>query len=310
MIKLNGHLPVILVDFSVHCHLLSYFIAKNEPELYERDQNLYYDFCRALWAIRLTQPADMFALEDAVIVPVLDFKCNDEYWRHAFLRSVLGTSIQDKEKAYKGQRPVATPEFELLKKAGYDYISSPNSSYRWFGKDFFEADDMMAEARRLKNEAKIASPNSPLAQRMFYLSTLDTDLLQLVQEDIIFAWTGKWKGHIRLKDVNETLEYILKKHKYKIYHPSQFAQVKNLVGDGADNLPPGVGVGLFDLINDPGDYVPEFSLKDWSRREEFAEVLNQSESNIRWDHREQCIKFIERNCLGLNTSFQLDHSLT
>ncbi len=106
-----------------------------------------------------------------------------------------------------------------------------------------EADDAIAEiARKFRGVEGV---------RVFLVS-LDTDILQLVGDNVYYSWTYEGKGYAKITRMfNEyhAISYVKYKFKRDITHPSQIADIKSELGDKSDNLPPGSPLRLIDLCN-------------------------------------------------------------
>ena len=104
---------------------------------------------------------------------------------------------------------------------------------------YFEADDVMALFHRKKTQWGL---------RSLCIHTLDTDLLQLVEDG---APRTLWYNTMisnRLRDEAATRAYWLKTQKRAIESPRDIVDIKSRYGDRSDNLPPNSPRGLIDLL--------------------------------------------------------------
>ena len=293
-VKTSPHIPVVIIDFKVYAHAINKYaelaaeVAKTEEEL--------STIMKAMWAYKLNRGPDMLEPFPHVGVVVDDMKgkFSEEfaeasttgvgYWRH-----IEAHKIDLAE--YKGGRGEKTPYFYITEKAGYDYIKAQNSTFPYFYREFFEADDLAGLACRLKRNSP---EDSVLANRQMILSTVDGDWQGLASDshDIVWANTGPWLP--RLRSEREVCDYYLRKDKLVIDTAQGCYAVKCEVGDSGDNLSPGTPLRFFDLYNEdhewrfPEDYV-----------EEFFSALSLTTPSNRSDHFNSAKKFLSSKGLFL-----------
>ena len=165
--------------------------------------------------------------EELAIVWCLDSK---PYWRSMFEPEYKCNRSHDYE-------PAIQRITQLLLESGYTYFREPK----------FEADDIVSAILHLTNFDKV------------YLASTDSDWLGLVTDKVIRVnpvYTP------RLQGPNEVWAWLTKKvqdapKKHRLNPPqlegfecSQVWSLKTILGDSADNLPPGTDLGMISL-NEP-----------------------------------------------------------
>ncbi|MDX1373459.1 MAG: hypothetical protein R3321_13380, partial [Nitrososphaeraceae archaeon] len=169
---------------------------------------------------------------------------------------------------------------------GREYIQSHIGHI--YEKPGFEADDWASIVRILKEECQAG----PLRDRTIYLSTVDRDWSQLVDNDLkIFLANFRKPGprekfQNRLVDNQGVIEHTEHYSKHKIDHPCGLPYVKHLVGDFGDNLPPGAPQEYFDLINPP-------MVISGCQVHELLDDLESSESNQQLEHMEKSEHYLK-----------------
>jgi len=291
---IDPYYPIVVFDFKVYAHAINKFaalaaeIAKDEEEL--------KTIMKAMWAYKLNRGPDMLKPFPFVGVVVDDLKgqftsefaeastTGVGYWRHIEAHKL---SLAE----YKGGRGEKTPYFYLTEAAGYEYILSQGSTFPYFAKEFFEADDIAGHICRLRRKAR---KNTALSQRQIILSTVDGDWQGLVsdQDDIVWANTGPWLP--RLRSEREVCDYYLRKEKLIIDSAYGCYTVKEKVGDAGDNLLPGTPLRFFDLYNEDSEW--RFTKEDTKA---ISKVLNSNAPSNREDHLSSSRKFITSRGLFL-----------
>lgn len=284
---LHPYLPIVVIDFKVYAHAINKY-AELASEVAKDDEELK-TIMKAMWAYKLNRGPDMLPQIPFVGVVVDDLKGKFEpefseasttgvgYWRH-----IEAHKLNLAE--YKGGRGEKTPFFYLTEAAGYEYILSQGSTFPYFAKEFFEADDIAGHICRLKRKAK---KNTALSQRQIILSTVDGDWQGLVSDshDIVWANTGPWLP--RLRSETEVCDYYLRKDKLIIDSAYGCYTVKEKVGDAGDNLLPGTPLRFFDLYNEDSDW--RFTKEDTKA---ISTVLNSNTPSNREDHLLSAKKFL------------------
>lgn len=283
----DSYCPVVVIDFKVYAHSINRYaelaseIARNPEEL----KNIF----KAMWAYKLNRGPDMLKP-----LPFVGFVVDDKkgklseefseasvsgagYWRH-----IEAYKLDLAE--YKGGRGEKPPLFPIIEQAGYEYIKSQGSTFAYFVKEFFEADDIAGHISRLRRNA---SPTTPLGQRQIILSTVDGDWQGLVSDPdcIIWANTGPWLP--RLRSEREVCDYYLRKESLFIDTAQGCYEVKEQVGDAGDNLAPGTPLRFFDLYNEDTHW--RFTEQDTKT---ILEVLNTSTPSNREDHLNSARSFL------------------
>jgi len=284
---LDPYCPVVVIDFKVYAHSINKYseialeVAKDEEDL----KNIF----KAMWAYKLNRGPDMlpkfpfigFVVDDLKGELTAEFSEASEsgygYWRH-----IEAHKLNLAE--YKGGRGEKPELFGLIEQAGYEYIKANGSTFAYFSKKFFEADDIAGHICRLRRGAK---EDTPLGNRQIILSTVDGDWQGLVSDSygIIWANTGPWLP--RLRSEKEVCDYYLRKDKLIIDSAYGCYTVKEQVGDAGDNLAPGTPLRFFDLYNEDSTW--RFTEQD---TETISQVLNSSTSSNREDHLLSATRFL------------------
>ena len=250
--------PLVVVDFRVALHAillktaeLGAALALPQPtkleddeanaaalaewELTLLDHESTSDWLKANWFLRLHRGPDMLPQADYRVIVVDDCKIEGVgYWRNHVLPEYKGNRSRVRSALYKATRDAG-------------YAVAEKSGFTVFSQEGYEADDWAGAIHRLKLKACRLSPESLLATRECYYSTVDTDWLAVVDDASRQYWanTGPWQS--RLKNEAEVKAYWLKKWGQHISHPRELAASKVLVGDLGDNLVVGSDEALFEL---------------------------------------------------------------
>ena len=278
-------LPIYVIDFKVAAHFINGFYDIAE-EIANGDDNLLRQLIKAMWAYRLNRGPDMLKPFDFVAIVADDLKGNVEddasvsgkgYWRHI-------EAYKLKMQEYKAGRAPKADNFILVQEIGYEYINSPSSSFHYFCKEFFEADDIAGKIARMKRNA---SSRSNLSRRQVLLGTLDGDWQGLVSNKDKIYWcnTGPWLP--RMRGDKEVIDYYLRKEGLKISQAKECYTVKVEVGDIGDGLLPGSPLRFFDLYEE--DETWNFSEEDTST---LSQILKSNVKSNRADHLESAKKFL------------------
>lgn len=284
-VKESPLLPIYVIDFKVAAHFINGFYDIAE-EIANGDQELLRNIIKAMWAYRLNRGPDMLEPFDFVAIIADDYKgfVGDDasvngkgYWRHI-------EAYKLKMQEYKAGRAPKADNFVLVQDIGYEYIDSKNSTFNYFSKEYFEADDIAGKIARMKRSA---SKRSKLGKRQVLLGTLDGDWQGLVSNshDIFWCNTGPWLPRIR--GDQEVIDYYLRKEGLKITQARECYTVKVEVGDIGDGLLPGSPLRFFDLYEEDGTWC--FSEEDTST---LSKVLKSNVRSNRPDHLESAKKFL------------------
>jgi len=299
------YLPIVVIDFKVAAHFINTF-AEPAAEIAQENEEHFRKLVRAMWAYRLNRGPDMLSQFDfvALIADDKKGKLTDSeaawdgygYWRHI---EAFNLNMQE-YKLGRGEKPTL---FNIVQEEGYEYIFSPNSSFHYFSKEFYEADDIAGKVARLRRNA---DPFSPLGRRQILLSTVDGDWQGLVsdEDEIVWCNTGPWLP--RMRSEREVCDYYLRKEGLKISTARECYTVKVEVGDLGDGLLPGSPLRFFDLYEE--DEVWNFSEKDTSS---LLAVLNSNTKSNRQDHLKSAELYLKQNGLFLpeippTTDFEKD----
>jgi hypothetical protein len=293
--SLNPPHPVLVVDFKVYAHFI-HNNAEVAQDVAQGDEDLLRKIIRAMWAYKLNRGPDMLSPFPFVGLITDDLKgtlsaefaeasaSGTGYWRH-----IEAHKLEMAE--YKGGRGEKTDFFNLVQEEGYRYLESPGSTFHYFSKEFFEADDIAGHVCRLK---RAASSRSKLAKRKIFLSTLDGDWQGLVSDPhgIIWANTGPWLP--RLRSEREVCDYYLRKEGMHITSAKGCYDFKVEYGDLGDNLYPGTPLRFFDLYDE--DTTWRFTEEDTKT---LLKVLNSEHPSNRPDHMDSAKTFLLRKGLFL-----------
>lgn len=287
------YLPIVVIDFKVAAHFINTF-AESAAEIAQENEAYFRKLVRAMWAYRLNRGPDMLSQFNFVALVADDKKgklTDSEaawdgygYWRHI---EAFNLNMQE-YKLGRGEKPTL---FNIVQEEGYEYIFSPGSSFHYFSKEFYEADDIAGKIARLRRNA---DPFSPLGRRQILLSTVDGDWQGLVsdEDEIVWCNTGPWLP--RMRSEREVCDYYLRKEGLKISTARECYTVKVEVGDLGDGLLPGSPLRFFDLYEE--DEVWNFSEKDTSG---LLAILNSNTKSNRQDHLESAKRYLQQNGLFL-----------
>ena len=297
-----------VIDFKVIAHFI-YNYAETAQDVAEGDEQELRKIIRAMWAYRLNRGPDMLSpfpfvglVADDLKGPLTaDFAEASEsgqgYWRH-----IEAHKLEMAE--YKGGRGKKTEFFNLVQEEGYKYIESPGSTFHYFAKEYFEADDIAGHVCRLK---RAANRRSKLAKRQLFLITVDGDWQGLVSDSdgIIWANTGPWLP--RLRSEREVCDYYLRKEGMHITSARGCYDFKVEYGDLGDNLYPGTPLRFFDLYEADEEW--KFDKQETAT---LTKMLNCAVASNRPDHMESARMFLLRKGLFLpetGTTWQEDKDL-
>lgn len=146
------------------------------------------------------------------------------YWRHLEFPEY---------KAGRKEKPrtwgtVTTAAYQAAQELGVPVLQVP----------YFEADDIIASLVSKR----------PSSLGSLGIHTVDTDLLQLVEDKAPQVYWYNVQNYHRFRDEQRTLSYWERRHKVTITSPRDIVTQKMVKGDKSDNLPPGSPQGLIDLL--------------------------------------------------------------
>ncbi|MGA1706888.1 MAG: hypothetical protein ACO39X_07585, partial [Candidatus Nanopelagicaceae bacterium] len=292
---IDPYCPVYVIDFKVAAHFINNY-SEAAVDVASGSEEELRKIVRAMWAYRLNRGPDMLEPMPFVGLVADDLKgqlpadfseasaSGKGYWRH-----IEAHKLDMAE--YKGGRGEKTEFFDLIQDEGYKYVSAPGSTFHYFAKEFFEADDIAGHVCRLKRKSR---KNSKLAKRQIFLGTLDGDWQGLVSDShgIIWANTGPWLP--RLRSEREVCDYYLRKEGMHITSARGCYDFKVEYGDLGDNLYPGTPLRFFDLYDE--DTAWRFTEDDTKR---LLKVLNSTAPSNRPDHMESARMYLLRKGLFL-----------
>ena len=293
----NNPTPLVVVDFHVYLHdVLRWFEDKIEGSF---NTEVEEKLIKGAWALKVNRGPDMLPRHTYRIVVVADsrFKDTGNYWRDRYMTesTVVQQAWQDyaeKENKvlseiptnYKGTRGEKTDNFWRVFDIGWKYV---HEYFPVFSQEGFEADDIAGAIYR------DGGPDSVAKKRQIFLSTIDRDWSQLVDEEhkIYFANTRHCfpneKIQERLAGNQGVIDHTKHKMGFDLDHPKNLADWKVKHGDMGDNLPPGSPKCLFDLCEPYTDYVIE-KVAPWY--DELVECLEENKPNDRPDHFDQTLR--------------------
>ena len=272
------NLPIVVIDFKVYAHQIHTF-TESAVDIVDGDVEKLRVIVRALWAYRLNRGIDSIGVRDFTAIVVDDNKSKFEgtdivgYWRHLEAHK-LGLP------EYKGGRPKKPSLFPIILEEGLKYVNSPRSTFHFFDKPYYEADDIAGKIARIQRE-------DPASDRYVLLSTLDGDWQGLVSDEHKIVWcnTGPWLPRIRTEA--EVCDYYLRKEKLDIKTARETYTVKVEVGDKGDNLMPGTPLRFFDLYEEDHEW-------GWTEAETdtLRSIISDLRPSNRADHLERSAKFL------------------
>jgi hypothetical protein len=272
------NLPLVVMDYKVYAHQIHGF-TESALDIVGEDEKALRSVVRALWAYRLNRGIDSIPRHDFTAVVVDDLKGKFPgtdvfgYWRHLECHN---SGLPE----YKGGRPDKPSLFPIILEEGYKYVKSPGSTFHFFEKEYYEADDIAGKIARIQRE-------SPPLNRHILLSTLDGDWQGLVsdKDNIVWCNTGPWIPRIRTEE--EVCDYYLRKEKLRISTARETYTVKVEVGDKGDNLMPGTPLRLFDLYDE--DPVWGWTEDDVAT---LTRIMSDTRKSNRPDHLERAGKYL------------------
>ena len=300
--------PICIVDFKVAAHFICNY-AETANDVADGNEETLRQILRAMWAYRLNRGPDMLAPFPFTALITDDLKgplteqfaeasaSGTGYWRH-----IEAHKLEMAE--YKGGRGEKTNFFNLVQDDGYRYIGAPGSTFHYFAKEYFEADDIAGHVCRLK---RAASKRSKLAKRQMILHTVDGDWQGLCSDThgIYWANTGPWLP--RLRSEREVCDYYLRKEGMHITSARGCYDFKVEYGDLGDNLYPGTPLRFFDLYEADDEW--KFDQQD---TDSLAKMLSCTTPSNRSDHMESAKMFLLKRGIFLpeiGTTWEEDKAL-
>jgi hypothetical protein len=300
----NNPTPLTVVDFHVYLHdVLRWFEDKIEGSFNTEVED---KLIKGAWALKVNRGPDMLPRHTYRIVVVADsrFKDTGNYWRDRYMTESTVVqqawqSYAEKENkvlseiptSYKGTRKEKTDNFWRVFDIGWKYV---NEYFPVFSQEGFEADDIAGAIYRISRDG---GPDSLARKRQIFLSTIDRDWSQLVDEDhkVYFANTRHCfpneKIQERLAGNQGVIDHTKHKMGFDLDHPKNLADWKVKHGDMGDNLPPGSPKCLFDLCEPHTDFIIE-KVAPWY--DELVECLEENKPNDRPDHFDQTLRQFSR----------------
>lgn len=217
--------PIVAIDLRVQIFLILHKLAKydsyNEP-----------DDVLAYWSKIINNPLPWLPKRHPAgyRVCLLDDYKNDEgdYWRNGFYAD------------YKKGRPPKSEGYNLAHAVITDYLSQDYCPIPVFKQETFEADDFAGCLFREKQGD----------ERTLFLSTVDTDWLQLVDDNRDILWANCRHNAPRLRSEYEVHNYFASQG-YSVFFPEEVIENKHQFGDKTDNYGPGTTKAIIDLRNPP-----------------------------------------------------------
>ena len=296
----NNPTPLTVVDFHVYLHdVLRWFEDKIEGSFNTEVED---KLIKGAWALKVNRGPDMLPRHTYRIVVVADSRFQDtgNYWRDRYMKESTvvqkawqsyaekeGKKLSEIPTHYKGTRSEKTGNFWRVFDIGWKYV---HEYFPVFSQEGFEADDIAGAIYRISRDG---GPDSIASKRQIFLSTIDRDWSQLVDEDhkVYFANTRHCfpneKIQERLAGNQGVIDHTKHKMGFDLDHPKNLADWKVKHGDMGDNLPPGSPKCLFDLCEPYTDFVIE-KVAPWY--EELVECLEENKPNDRPDHFDQTLR--------------------
>jgi hypothetical protein len=296
--------PLVVLDFRVALHgilqrayefaeMTGTVLPMTEPDADGKQwpdttplasHKLWPNWIRACWAIKLNRGPDMLPRTPYRVIVVDDNKVQLDDGRTVYWRGLVYS-------LYKAGRSSETSRdtcYKSIRDIGHVTIAELGFSI--YSKPLYEADDWAGVAHRLK---LAADRDSLLWSRELYYSTVDSDWLQLVDDESGQLWanTGPWPS--RLKNESETRAYVLKRMGVRITKPYEIAAVKQHQGDTADDLPAGSNLSLFDLCNAN----PCYDLAKSVEASSLLSDLSKAEANTSFKHLQTAVQWCSANGL-------------
>jgi hypothetical protein len=290
----NNPTPLVVVDFHVYLHdVLRWFEDKIEGSFNAEVED---KLIKGAWALKVNRGPDMLPRHTYRIVVVADSRFQDtgNYWRDRYMTESLvvqqawqsyaekeGKDLSEIPTNYKGTRKEKTDNFWRVFDIGWKYV---NEYFPVFSHEGMEADDIAGAIYRISRDG---GPDSIASKRQIFLSTIDRDWSQLVDEEhkVYFANTRHCfpneKIQERLVGNQGVIDHTKHKMGFDLDHPKNLADWKVLHGDLGDNLPPGSPKCLFDLCEPYTDFVIE-KVAPWYL--DLVECLEENKPNDRPDH--------------------------
>ena len=275
----SPYLPLVVIDFRVYAHFIHGY-TESAVDIVGGDEARLRTIIKTLWAYRLNRGIDSLPVRDFTALVVDDHKGLFEpegitgYWRHL---ECFRLGLPE----YKGGRPEKPSLFPIVLEEGFKYIKSQGSSFHFFDKKYYEADDIAGKIARIQR-------TDPALDRYVLLSTVDGDWQGLVSDKhkIIWCNTGPWIPRIRCEA--EVCDYYLRKEKLDIKTARETYTVKVEVGDAGDNLLPGSPLRLFDLYE-------EDEVWGWTPDEEatLRSIIADTKPSNRRDHLTNAGRFLK-----------------
>lgn len=177
---------------------------------------------------------------------------NGNYWRNAY------------HAAYKKGRAEKSESYNLAHDVITEYLEQEYCPIPVFKEYGFEADDFAGCLFRNK---------LPSLSRTMFLSTVDTDWLQLVDDERDIVWANCRTHAPRLRTEYEVHNYFASSG-YVVYFPEEVIENKYQYGDKTDNYGAGTDKAIIDLRDPPMKPDPTPVIK----------FLEGTESNICEEH--------------------------
>ena len=292
--------PLVVVDFHVYLHdVLRWYEDKIKGSFSKEVED---KLLKGAWALKINRGPDMLPRHSYRIVIIADsrFKDSGNYWRDKVMSesSIVkqawesyaekeGKDLAQIPTNYKGTRGEKTDNFWRVFDIGWEYV---NNYFPTFSQEGFEADDIAGAIYRISRNG---GPDSVARKRQIFLSSLDRDWSQLVDEShkVFFANTRipfpKEKIQERLVGEQGVIEHTKHRMGYDLDHPRNLADWKVKFGDSGDNLPAGSPKCLFDLCEPHTDYVIEKAAPWYDK---LVECIEDPKFNDRPDHFETTLR--------------------
>ena len=253
--------PVVVIDLRVEIFMIMSKI-RDVPECDQADAIL------AHWSRKINNPLPWLPMPETGyrVCLVDDYKDEEgNYWRNSYFPE------------YKKGRPEKPKAYNAAHDIILRYLAPVECPIPVFRQKGFEADDFAGVFFREKDPLMFD-------QRQMILNTVDTDWMQLIDDNKGILWATPHPKHLpRLRSEFEIYVYF-KRLGLLAYSPEDVVKLKYEKGDPTDNYGPGSPMEIITLREPP--LVPHFApLKCF---------LESSSSNTSYDHHQQATNWLWR----------------
>lgn len=217
--------PIVAVDLRVQIFLILHRLGKHNSYNHPDDILAY-------WSKIVNNPLPWLPQHPSGYRVCLLDDCKDEqgnYWRNEL------------HNEYKKGRSPKSENYNLAHEVITKYLEQEGCPIPVFKQETFEADDFAGCLFREK---------LPNRKRTMFLSTVDTDWLQLVDDKRDILWANCRDFAPRLRSEYEVHNYFAAQG-YAVFYPEEVIENKYQHGDKTDNYAAGTTKDIIDLRNPP-----------------------------------------------------------